>query len=84
MNPFLTNIRGLHGERLDAGNAHDRIAMVPRFSRVECEAALAMPELQTTVRSAVRRQLRFLDRSIGPQCLHNRATKPSQRRNTQR
>lgn len=69
MNPFLTNIRGFDGQRLDAGTAGDRAAMVPGFSRTECEAALAIPGLQATVRAAVRRQLRFLDRSIGPQCL---------------
>lgn len=69
MNPFLTNIRNFDGERLDAGTAEARIRMVPTFGRRECEAALAMPGLQKTVAAAVRKQVRFLDRSIGPQCL---------------
>lgn len=66
MNPFLTSITGLCGERIEALGAGDRVVMVGRFDRKQCAAALAMRELQTTVRHAVERRLRQLDHEVKP------------------
>lgn len=61
MNPFLTNIRNLKGERCAALDAGERLRMVHEFDAAQCRAALKIEELQKTVRAAVERRLRKLE-----------------------
>ena len=44
--------------------ANDRITRVKSFDRMQCLAALAMPNLQATVTKAVERRLRQLERGL--------------------
>lgn len=42
--------------------AADRLLRVQRFSLEQCQAALELPSLQTTVRTALERRIRKLNR----------------------
>jgi len=55
-NPFISLRRG--AQELGAITAADRIFMVRRFDREQCEAGLQVPYLQTTVRKALLARLR--------------------------
>jgi len=61
MNPFLTEIRNFVGERCAALSADERIRMVQTFDAAQCRAALALPDLQKTVRLALERRLRRVE-----------------------
>lgn len=59
--PFATGQRcPITGAVLIYQSVSDRLARVRTFDRAQCEAALALPELQKTVAAAVRRRLKFL------------------------
>ena len=59
-NPFKA---GEHdGVQVYYGTADDRIFAVGRFDRIQCEAALRLPDLQKTVAAAVQRRLHHLDK----------------------
>lgn len=62
MNPFLTDVRNFGGERMEATGADDRVRMLARFDADQCAAALALPDLQATVRTALERRARKLSR----------------------
>lgn len=64
MNPFETG-QVYAGHRLQTMSADDRIARVNTFSAEQCRAALTVPDLQKTVRTAVERRLRALDKERG-------------------
>ena len=59
MNPFETG-RVYNGHRMQDCGVEDRIARVREFTADQCRAALALPGLQKTVRTAVERRLRAL------------------------
>lgn len=59
-NPFKAGEPG--GVQTYYGTADDRILAVGRFDRIQCEAALQLPDLQKTVAAAVQRRLRHLDK----------------------
>ncbi len=63
MNPFETG-QIYNGHRLQHCDAHDRITCVKEFDLAKCRAALALPDLQKTVRVAVERRLRALQRDL--------------------
>lgn len=56
LGPFTTG--EVDGHPVGYTDVQSRLAMVKSFTRYECEQALAMPNLQATVRKAVERQLR--------------------------
>lgn len=56
-NPFRR-----HGQSGEAVDAASRIDMVGSFNPFKCQVALRMPGLQATVRQAIQRRLRQLDR----------------------
>ncbi|MCM2494571.1 hypothetical protein [Burkholderia glumae] len=58
MNPFLGPLYG--DVQTECCTADDRIRMVRDFDRVQCEAALTVPNLQKTVRRAVLTRLKML------------------------
>lgn len=63
MSPFETG--QIYGRtRLQYLDAHDRITCVKEFDLAKCRAALALPDLQKTVRVAVERRLRALQRDL--------------------
>lgn len=64
MNPFLTNIVGFDGERIEERGADDRVRMIESFNIPQCEAALRLPDIQKTVRRALERRLRKLNREV--------------------
>lgn len=41
---------------------HERIQAVKEFDAAQCRAALELPDLQATVRQAIERRLRHLDK----------------------
>lgn len=51
-----------HGQHFFVYNAAERVQRVAGFSRAQCLLALAKDDLQKTVRTAVERRLRQLDR----------------------
>lgn len=61
MNPFETS-QTYNGHRLQICDGQDRILCVKGFDADQCRAALALPDLQKTVRSAIERRLRALAR----------------------
>ena len=63
MNPFETG-QIYNGHRLQHCGVDDRIACVKEFDFAQCRAALALPDLQKTVRVAVERRLRALQRDL--------------------
>lgn len=64
MNPFLTNITGFYGRRVEEPGAEGRARMARGFTRAECEAALQRADLQVTVRKVVERRLRQLKHEV--------------------
>lgn len=57
-NPFLTK---LYGDRwLGPVTAAERVRMVASFDKLQCEAALQVPDLQKSVKVAIERRLRRL------------------------
>jgi hypothetical protein len=56
-NPFLVDICGQVCQTMASD---DRIRMVKSFDAAQCHAALALPNLQKTVRLALERRLRQL------------------------
>lgn len=56
LGPFTTG--QVDGRPVGHTDVQGRLGMVRSFTRYECEQALAMPNLQATVRKAVERQLR--------------------------
>ena len=65
MNPFETG-QVYNGHRLQHCDAQDRITCVKEFNAAQCRAALALPDLQKTVRTAVERRLRALEKPHAP------------------
>lgn len=61
LGPFATGSHPVYGE-IGATDAASRIQMVRRFGREQCIQALGMSHLQTTVRAAVARRLRQIER----------------------
>ena len=59
MNPFETG-QVYNGHRMQDCGAEDRIGRVKGFDADQCRAALDVPGLQKTVRTAVERRLRAL------------------------
>ena len=60
LGPFVT---GTHeGHHVGEVTVDGRLHMVKSFDREQCKEALAMPHLQATVRRAVERRMRQLDR----------------------
>lgn len=57
-NPFAATV--YNGHQTYHMTVDDRIAAVRRFTREQCQAALALPGLQKTVARAVRSRLRQL------------------------
>lgn len=62
MNPFLTNILGFRNQRLQATNVDERMHLVRDFDTDQCRAGLKVRGLQKTVRTAIERRLRTLER----------------------
>lgn len=62
-NPFLTTFTGFDGKPLQELGAEGRIRMVCGFDRAACENGLLTPHLQKTVRAAIQRRLRQLQRA---------------------
>ena len=63
-NPFAATVYGSH--QTYHVTVDDRIAAVRRFTtREQCQAALALPDLQKTVARAVHSRLRQLERDSG-------------------
>ncbi len=44
--------------------AQDRITRVKRFDRTQCQAALALPDLQKTVQAAICKRMRQLEKGL--------------------
>lgn len=63
MSPFTSSITNFYGRRVEETSAEGRIRMAAGFNRADCEAALKLPDLQKTVRTAVERRLRPLKRA---------------------
>ena len=63
MNPFTSPITGFYGRPLEETSAEGRVRMAAGFNRADCDAALKLPDLQKTVRTAVERRLRQLKRA---------------------
>lgn len=61
MNPFATT-RTLRGHQCQAVDAESRIDMARRFDAEQCHAALKRRDIQKTVRAAVYRRLRRLEK----------------------
>lgn len=61
-NPFITRYVPGIGD-VQAAGAEDRIGMVPGFTYTQCMFALRLPGLQKTVRNALQRRARQIDRS---------------------
>jgi len=59
-NPFMVNICGQVCQTVDST---DRIRMVKQFTATQCHAALKLHGLQKTVRQALERRLRQLDKA---------------------
>lgn len=59
-NPFMVNICGQICQTVDST---DRIHMVKQFTASECRSAIALPNLQKTVLTAIERRLRKLERA---------------------
>ncbi len=62
MNPFETG-QIYNGHRLQHCDAQDRIACVKEFDADQCRAALALPDLQKAVRTAIERRVRALEKA---------------------
>lgn len=62
-NPFVATVYGSH--QTYHVTVDDRIAAVRRFDRAQCQAALALPDLQKTVARAVHSRLRQIERDSG-------------------
>ena len=62
MNPFF--FANLGGHPTYHVNADDRLSVVRGFDLAQCRAALTLPDLQRTVRVAVERRKRALERDI--------------------
>ncbi|RHW21719.1 hypothetical protein [Pseudomonas jilinensis] len=60
-NPFITGM--VNGRPYQSVTVEDRLAMVVRFTAAQCEAALAVPNLQKTVKTAVERRQRKLTKA---------------------
>lgn len=63
--PFAASVYGSH--QTYHLTVDDRIAAVRNFDRAQCQAALALPDLQKTVARAVHARLRRLDRDAATQ-----------------
>jgi len=61
-NPFLFCLLS-DGTEVQIGDAAGRIDAVKKFGTTECLDALALPGLQSTVKKAIQRRLRALDRA---------------------
>jgi ParB/RepB/Spo0J family partition protein len=59
-NPFLYHWSD--GTQVLTSGVNDRIEAVRKFSADECEAALALPDLEKTVKTAIERRLRKLEK----------------------
>jgi hypothetical protein len=57
-NPFQMELGGYGCETVDAGG---RLEAVKSFSKMDCRAALKMPDLQKTVRQAIERRLKRME-----------------------
>jgi len=64
-NPFVTTAYMINGEPRVLGEitAEDRQRAVKTFNAVDCELALALPDLQKTVLAAIERRLRKLQKA---------------------
>lgn len=62
MNPFASKFTNFSGEPLIVLAADDRIRMVQDFTAAECVRALKLPNLQKTVRTAIERRQRKLQK----------------------
>jgi len=60
-NPFLTKTSPVTGNPTGAVTAEDRKAMIRKFDRDQCRAALKLPDLQFTVIQALERRMRELE-----------------------
>lgn len=63
-NPDPFFVRSYNGHDLYHITATDRLARVKTFDLAQCRAALAQPHLQKTVRAAIERRQRALQRRI--------------------
>lgn len=63
MNPFTSSITGFYGRPVQEITAEGRVRMAAGFNRADCDAALKLPDLQKTVRTALERRLRQLKRA---------------------
>lgn len=61
--PFYTST--YNGRDFSAMTASDRLLMVHHFDLQQCQAALGVRYLQTTVRQAIERRIRKLQREAG-------------------
>jgi ParB family chromosome partitioning protein len=60
-NPFLCYFNdGVETHQAENISAEDRIDAVRKFNAAECEAALVLPDLQKTVKTAIERRIREL------------------------
>lgn len=62
LGPFQRGTNPHTGEPMGVVSTDDRRQMVRGFTREQCEEALQLPGLQRTVRQAVERRLRLLQR----------------------
>jgi len=61
-NPFVNRIPGLHGEPTYTFDVASRLARVREFNLEQLQQALAVPDLQKTVKTAIARRIRKLSR----------------------
>ena len=61
--PFMTGLNPITGGPIGAVDVASRIKMVQAFNRNQCMQAMQLPDLQETVRAAVARRLRHLERA---------------------
>lgn len=64
-NPFKTGMYG--GVDCFAVTVEDRVARVKKFDRAQCQAALALDDLQKSVERAIKSRLRMLDKDASTQ-----------------
>jgi len=62
LGPFLTGFNPIDQRPMGAVAARDRIEMVKGFTAAQCQAALRVADLQQSVRDAIERRLRELER----------------------
>jgi hypothetical protein len=64
LDPFLCRIKNWRGDYCGAVDVVSRLSMVGTFDELQCYRALQVAGLQATVRTAIERRLRKLQKGI--------------------